>query len=144
MVSDLGHGASIMTSMPLSDDRKKNAHDLVQALSDEGITISAAFWILNSEIEEWRLILVSPDVQKVGYRKILLAVDNKIENLNGSASFSVFDLELRSEYDPYVIQWFNEVPALGQGSQIINSTFNEVYVPEAHFIVNKRRAITQE
>ncbi|MCB0682312.1 MAG: hypothetical protein KDC32_15585, partial [Saprospiraceae bacterium] len=126
----LGNRACGMSRTQLGDERKSGAYELVNALTADGIVVDTAFWTFVEQLDEWRLIIISPDVPRVGSRDILMRIDKKLMASNGSASFSLFDLTVHSSDDPHVIEWLDNVGILTAGITYRNTRFNNLVVSE--------------
>lgn len=54
---------------------------LVRALDAASIPVTAAFWLLSDEDVGWRLVIVSPEVAKVGARQFYGRLDDCLRTL---------------------------------------------------------------
>ena len=61
----------------LTDAMIEAGAQLIRKLEEMGVPITSALWLLDTEINEWRLLLASPVVAEAGpttmYRKVRLA-----------------------------------------------------------------------
>lgn len=63
----------------LSDAMIEAGAELTRKLDESGVSLSAALWLFEPEINEWRLLFASPEVSARGpiktYERIQLALD---------------------------------------------------------------------
>lgn len=59
---------------------------LIDLLDRSGMNISSAFWLYLTEIQEWRLMLATPDIDTLGrkktYAKILELLNQHLESID--------------------------------------------------------------
>lgn len=59
---------------------------MIDLLDRSGMQISSAFWLYLTEIQEWRLMLATPDIDTLGrkktYAKILGLLNQHIESID--------------------------------------------------------------
>jgi hypothetical protein len=59
---------------------------LIDLLDRSGMKISSAFWLYLTEIQEWRLMLATPDIDTLGrkktYAKILELLNQHLESID--------------------------------------------------------------
>ena len=52
---------------------------LVTALDEAGMNIKSAFWLYLPETDSWRLVIATPDKQRLGVKKLYERVDRTLE-----------------------------------------------------------------
>jgi hypothetical protein len=53
----------------LSDSKLKTGKDLLEKLDASGISIEAAYWVYSYETNDWRLHIVTPEIDRRGWEK---------------------------------------------------------------------------
>lgn len=59
---------------------------LTEKLDEMGVPITAAFWLFDSEVNEWRLVFVSPDAATKGPREVHSKIGQASERLREKAA----------------------------------------------------------
>ena len=60
--------------------------ELTGKLDEVGVSITAALWLFELEVNEWRLVFASPDVSTKGSREVYDRIRLAIGQLKGKAS----------------------------------------------------------
>lgn len=68
---------------------------LIQALDASKFTLNGALWFYYPKLSEWRLLLVSPLVDKIGPRKSYMIIQRVIEDLR-PANISIINISVMS------------------------------------------------
>jgi hypothetical protein len=109
----------------LGNRRKDDGRRLVASLEQAGVQVYAAFWVFRESVGEWRLQIVTPDVQRIGPRAILRAISDKIENANGRASFDLFDIEIDGLQNPALLHL---IETIGIYDDIYEHSFKNIVI----------------
>ena len=79
----------------LTDRMADAGATLTQRLDESGLPLSAAFWLFDSELNEWRLVFASPEIRTKGtrsvYQRIQLAIQ-ELGPLSAAVPFSAISL----------------------------------------------------
>lgn len=59
--------------------------DLTTKLDEIGLSLSAAFWMFDVEINEWRLVFASPDLNTRGSQAVYMQIRQAIDQLGAKA-----------------------------------------------------------
>jgi hypothetical protein len=86
----------------LVDQDKDVGAELLSALFAAGFTVTAAFWVYNTGIHDWRLVLATPEVRERGRAQSYRAVQKAIFDGELSSAISLFRVALVSDADPIV------------------------------------------
>ncbi|WP_089686835.1 hypothetical protein [Catalinimonas alkaloidigena] len=70
---------------------------LIRKLDDSDLLIKSAFWFLFPETQEWRLVIVTPQVDQRGPRKVYEKIQ-KILSSMGDSSISLDQITLMSPH----------------------------------------------
>jgi len=69
---------------------------LIEALDRSKFTLSGALWFYFPKAEEWRLLLVSPLVDRMGPRKSYSIIQSVIEDFPPSFGISIINISVTS------------------------------------------------
>jgi hypothetical protein len=100
-----------MAAPDLGDGRKDDGRVLLDALRADGVMIFAAFWNYTSLSEEWRLVIVTPQVESRGPKQILRQIYRALQGVPGGASFTFFDVSLKSPRSPGIMHTASPKPS---------------------------------
>jgi hypothetical protein len=81
-----------MVKEQLTDSMVQAGAELVASLDDSDTPATAAFWLLEPEIAEWRLIIVTPKVSAQGPRKVYEEIQTALRELGDRASAAPFSV----------------------------------------------------
>lgn len=98
---------------------------LTRKLDGAGIGITAAFWLFDPDLNEWRLLFASPDVSSKGPRDVYAKIRRAIDELGEQASavpLSVIKL-LDSEAD--LVRLIRTAVGTGPGPVISRIRFSK-------------------
>jgi hypothetical protein len=59
--------------------------DLTAKLDEMGLPLSAAFWMFDVEISEWRLVFASPEMNTLGPHEVYAKIGQAIDQLGAKA-----------------------------------------------------------
>lgn len=62
--------------------------ELTQKLDEMGLPLTAALWLFEPEVNEWRLVFASPEVGVKGPREVYDRIRQAIDQLKGKADAS--------------------------------------------------------
>lgn len=112
-----------------------DGEELLRRLESRGVKLVAAFWLYLSEAEEWRLTLVSPQVDSQGPRSLYNTIREALqETPNGKASsLELLNITVLSPNDTIVraLASANDLVALS-GKRLSESRFNGIYVQDVY------------
>src|SRR4051794_21490744 len=86
----------------LGDAQVRGANVIAAAMRERGMELHAILWTLRQATGEWRLLLVTPQVESKGPREIVRRTDAIVRNLNGSSSVDIFDVDVTGPTDPEI------------------------------------------
>ena len=121
-----------MDKTVLSDTYKNDGRSLIDALAKEHFKIDAAMWFYSKESEEWRLLIATPLVGRLGPKntyKRIQSVLAKLEKLG--ISISLRDITVLRPIDPLINTIMDSVRY--QKETIIKDTvLNSVQMDDAY------------
>jgi len=82
--------------LPATDGMK-----FIQALDKKGFNYKAAFWLYQSEIDDWRLYIVTPLVDEIGQKEAYLRIHAILYGLHPPIDLSLSYITLVSPSDPF-------------------------------------------
>jgi hypothetical protein len=59
-----------------------SGHQLINALDKASVTVPTAYWSLDEDSDQWRLVLAPPKVKQIGHRKAYSVVGHAVRTLN--------------------------------------------------------------
>ena len=93
----------IMVGDNLSEDMIKAGEELTRELENAGISVKASFWFFLPELSRWRLMIASPEVDKLGHRSVYGKVGRILERLSlEKPSLTLNDVTLLETKDQLV------------------------------------------
>lgn len=105
--------------------------DLTRKLDEIGVSITAAFWLFEPELNEWRLVFASPDVSAKGPREVYDKIRQAIDQLKEKASATPLSLIVVMDADADLIQLLRV--ALKTGGDLNPIRFSKNVI-NGHFI----------
>ena len=121
-----------MDKPTLVDGDMKAGEALLKKLDKSGFDVKAAFWFYMQDSEEWRLIIASTIVEKVGSKKASEKI--QLQELNGRYELSLRNISLVSPSDN-LIKLLKS--AIKTGKKIAHIRFtrnviNNVFIEDAY------------
>lgn len=107
-----------MATINLDSRQRDDGKRLIAALGSTGIQFDAAFWTRPASLNEWRFILVTPLVETKGPKHLLREAFRALENMNGQASFSYFDIDFQSPRSAHVALLASKLPGVVEDSDL--------------------------
>ena len=65
----------------LTDDMVDGGAQLVRKLDEMGLSVPAALWLFDPEINEWRLLIASPSVSEAGPQEVYRRIEEARKSL---------------------------------------------------------------
>ncbi len=82
-----------MVKEALTNEMILDGADLTGHLDSLKLTVHASLWFYLSELNSWRLLIVSPEVKKSGPKAVYKKVQKALKNM-GDTSISLSDIEV--------------------------------------------------
>lgn len=105
--------------------------ELVRKLDEMGISTTAALWLFESEVNEWRLVFASPEVATRGPREVYEKIRQAVEQLKDKASAAPFSAIALLDADADLIRVLRVGLKTGAGVSRIRVSKNAV---NGHYI----------
>jgi hypothetical protein len=105
--------------------------ELTRKLDQIGVPITAALWLFEAELNEWRLVFASPEVTTLGSRDVYDKVRQAIDQLQERAAPVPLSLVTLMDANADLILRLRK--ALGTGSGISRIRFSKNVI-DGHFI----------
>jgi hypothetical protein len=124
-------GEETLVSPSLSEARIKAGADLVRALDERRVPVTAAMWLFHPESMTWRLNIATPEVRHQGPKGIY----KRIQKVLGDTSLSMNDIAVRDSHDPLIDLFRVAIRTTGPdiaGIRFSGNTINGVYIPDAY------------
>ena len=115
----------------LTDAMAEAGAELTRKLDQSGVPITAAFWLFEPEINEWRLMFASPDVPTLGPRKVYERIWVVLAELGEKAAAAPFSVISLLDPDAELVQRLKTVIHTGAGLERIRFSKN---VADGHYI----------
>jgi hypothetical protein len=122
----------ILVKESLSEEMISAGSDLIRRLDAAGSKISGALWFYETDSNDWRLIIVSPDVQAKGIRTVYEEVQAVLRATPDDQSIiSLKDISVVSPDDPlnsllkFAIKTDNGISRIRFSRNMINGTLIE-------------------
>jgi hypothetical protein len=117
-----------LVSYRIDDGRK-----LLNRLLDDGLEVSAAFWMYTTDNESWGLYIASPSMESIGIKASYMILARAMKELPGLRidSFEVTLLEPTRPLAAAIIDYITTLPAESD-AWIERTTCNGVYVEIAY------------
>src|SRR5205823_11112557 len=118
-----------------TDDMITDGAELLQRLKNKHVELIAAFWLYVPEAEEWRLTLVSPQVDSEGPRRLYNTIREALrEAADGKAlGLDLLNITVLSPNDTMVraLANANDLIALS-GKRLSGNRLNGIYVEDIY------------
>ena len=122
----------ILVKESLSEQMISAGSDLIRRLDDAGLKVSGALWFYETDSNDWRLIIVSPDVRAKGVRTVYEEVQSVVRATpDDQAIISLKDISVVDSDDPLIsllkipIQTDNGISRIRFSRNMINGTLIE-------------------
>lgn len=113
-----------MDKAALVDEDVRRGHDVIALLASAGMPVNDAFWIYQTPIEEWRLVLASPWVDEKGIKTSYLALSNALHKSPMVRQLPIRRISLLSPTDPLVKTARSSVHRPDQTGTLYFRTYN--------------------
>ena len=116
----------------LTEEMIKTGAFVVEALDRQNFIVDAALWLYLADINQWRLLLASPEVHVEGPRKVYTRLLQAIRNAHVHG-VSLENLAVLDSQDPF-IQLFKRVVRTSRGSspqRFSRNTINGQFIEDA-------------
>jgi hypothetical protein len=118
----------------LSPEMIEAGAQLITKLDAMGLPMSAALWLFDDEINEWRLLIASPEREKSGSRSIYEKIQEARRALGDKAAAAPMSLITLVDPNQELIRAFREGMPTGEGISRLRFTkrvVNRRYVDDA-------------
>jgi hypothetical protein len=115
----------------LTDAMVEAGAELTRKLNESGMHTTAALWLFDPEINEWRLLFASPEVSAEGPRKVYERIDSALEELGDKASAAPFSVIRLLDPNAELVQLLKTAIRTGSGVGPIRFSKNVI---NGHFI----------
>jgi hypothetical protein len=93
----------ILVKESLSEQMISAGSDLIRRLDEAGLKVSGALWFYETDSNDWRLIVVSPDVRAKGVKTVYEEVQSVVRATPDDRSIiSLKDISVVDSDDPLV------------------------------------------
>ena len=116
---------------PLTDGMIEAGAQLIRKLDELRVEVTAALWLLDTEINEWRLLLASPLVSREGRVVMYQMIDRAIAQLDEHASAALFSAISLARENADLIKRLSATVRTGSDIDRIQFSKN---VADGHFI----------
>jgi len=122
----------ILVKESLSEQMISAGSDLIGRLDDAGLKVSGALWFYETDSNDWRLIIVSPDVRAKGVKTVYEEVQAVVRATSDDQSIiSLKDISVVDSDDPLIsllkiaIKTDNGISRIRFSRNMINGTLIE-------------------
>lgn len=133
----------MMPPLTVSVPQQRDGEALLSSLRASGVEVLAALWWLVPGPNEWRLVIVSPEVETRGPKALLRHTHKLLQGMSGTLSFTLFDLDFRSPHSSQVLVLAACQQFLGFGphSTFKATSYNGLMLPDAYILEFNTAAI---
>ncbi len=122
----------ILVKESLSEQMISAGSDLIRRLDETGLKVSGALWFYETDSNDWRLIIVSPDVRAKGVKTVYEEVQSVVRATpDDQSSISLKDISVVDSDDPLIsllkvaIKTDNGISRMRFSRNMINGTLIE-------------------
>jgi hypothetical protein len=115
----------------LTDAMVEAGAELTRKLEESGMQTTAALWLFDPEINEWRLVFASPEVSAEGPRKVYERIRLALEELGDKASAAPFSVIRLLDPNAELVKLLKTAVRTGSGVGRIRFSKNVI---NGHFI----------
>ena len=122
----------ILVKESLSEQMISAGSDLIRRLDEAGLKVSGALWFYETDSNDWRLIIVSPDVRAKGVKTVYEEVQSVVRATPGDQSIiSLKDISVVDSDDSLIsllkiaIKTDNRISRIRFSRNMINGTLIE-------------------
>jgi len=122
----------ILVKESLSEQMISAGSDLIRRLDEAGLKVSGALWFYETDSNDWRLIIVSPDVRAKGVKTVYEEVQSVVRATPGDQSIiSLKDISVVDSDDSLIsllkiaIKTDNGISRIRFSRNMINGTLIE-------------------
>jgi len=76
--------------------------DLINSLDAAKVNFKTALWLFYPESDSWKLIIVSPEVKKIGPTKVYEKIGNVISKMPSERRIALKDISVMRNDDPFI------------------------------------------
>lgn len=109
---------------------------LLRQLDEHNIAIDAALWLLDPEAEQWRLVLATPLLKKLGRRETYKRLQPVLKEFLERSDLGVDDVTVVSPQDPLIQGLARTVSTPGSPSvssiRLTGNIIDGRLIPDAH------------
>jgi hypothetical protein len=129
----------------LGEQRASDGQEFILAIERLGIDVSAALWMFSPITNEWRLMIVSDDLDEKGPKFLIGKTREWIRRKNGRLSFELYDVEFESKTNPGAISLASQIDADGTNSiRLAQANLNGIVYPDMLIYRVRRSAILRD
>jgi hypothetical protein len=122
----------ILVKESLSEQMISAGSDLIRRLDEAGLKVSGALWFYETDSNDWRLIIVSPDVRAKGVKTVYEEVQSVVRATpDDQSTISLKDISVVDSDDPLIsllkvaIKTDNGISRMRFSRNMINGTLIE-------------------
>ena len=122
----------ILVKESLSEQMIFAGSDLIRRLDEAGLKVSGALWFYETDSNDWRLIIVSPDVRAKGVKTVYEEVQSVVRATpDDQSTISLKDISVVDSDDPLIsllkvaIKTDNGISRMRFSRNMINGTLIE-------------------
>ena len=127
-----------MDKAALVEELIKDGEKLIKALDEAVFEVTAGMWFYSSDIDEWRLIIASPLVDKLGHKKAYNSIQKEMDKIPQPFRIELRNISVVSHQDP-LIKLMSLALSTGPGIAGIRFTqnvINNVLIEDAYIYRN--------
>lgn len=124
-----------MYKKALVDKKIRDGARLIHELDRAGFQVRSGFWFFDREIEDWRLVVHFPQIDRVGSTAAFGIVQRVMLSMHPKPHFGLDDVMVQSS-NSFLIQAIQSVAPTPRGSTQIRKigpvAVGQVWIEEAH------------
>lgn len=122
---------AVVMKEQLTDDMVETGDELLRKLDESGLPIQAAFWMFMPEINEWRLLIASPEVSAKGPLSVYERIRVALEQMGEKALAAPLSMIGLLDADAELVRLFRSFQKVRQGVGRLRLSKNAI---NGHFI----------
>lgn len=113
----------------------KDGAKLIQELDKRNFNVHSALWFYNSEAEQWRLIIASTLVEKLGHKEVYTKVKSVIDTMEKPFDITLLNISIVNSSD-FLIKLLGSAIKTSSDSltsiRFSKNTINNSYIEDAY------------
>lgn len=137
-----------MASRDLTLENKVDGEALLSQLRSSKIAILAAFWNYRTALEDWQLVIVSPQTEDSGPRYLLRLTNDLLSKIDRKSGLTYFDVSFQSPRSHSVMELMSHLDTygftLGKGTTLKNIDFGSKAIGNLFIYVFDKESIVKD